>query len=143
MEEDLVRLSSQPESPPGTNSSLDEPMGSPPSFLSATTSLESTRQVDDDVPMSAPLDRMAEEVLLASAGVPEPPAPDYFHKVGSPLISWTDLEPGLEVDEEGELLWTIKNWEEISAMEKVDSPTSVVLGGFKWYSKTPIMLSYF
>lgn len=131
MEEDLVRLSPPPM---GTDSSLDEPMDTPPIFLSATSSLESTGLADDDVPMSAPLDRMAEEVLLASAGVPEPPAPDYFHKVGSPLVGWTDLEPGLEVDEESELLWTIKNWDEVSALEKIDSPTSIVLGGFKWYS---------
>ena len=111
--------------PPSINA-LPSPPSLPPSP-------NDTAMLLDDSPIETPLTRIAEEMLLASAAVPEPPAPDYFHKVGSPLSAWTGLEPGLEVQEEGELVWSVRSWTELSALEKVDSPCTVDLAGFKWY----------
>jgi len=84
----------------------------------------------DDRQMMSPFEMLGSPT--SSMETPPLPAIDYLRKIGSPPPAWAPLEPGLEVEAEGELFWPIASWSEVTQGANVISPY-IELAGFKWY----------
>lgn len=69
--------------------------------------------------------------ICAPVSTPPLPAVDYLRKVGSPVAQWPPLPPGLEVEGEKEIIWTIEDWAQAAQQERLFSPP-IELCGFNW-----------